>query len=255
MDGDKARIQFIRILDRVAEARKVTWKIVGDYAKQVALGGNPGLVSQLEIVLTPNKQYTQGGGELIRDLYIMGFVTQWNQELEYSNTKVEIFGHNFECVFYEHKHSYVFASDQISLSTGGISVVQMDAFDFLNMNKGISLIERLSGLRSRIETQIIPLHNMPENVTIRGKNALIIRRVNNALRNSYTIKGDSTLAIDKITDMSTCPVCFENDRFTTTLECSHTFCLECLASHMERSGDCHGKCPMCRRPLMLKIVN
>lgn len=255
MDSDKARIQFIRILDRVAEARKVTWKIVGDYAKQVAIGGYPGLVNRLDFVLTSNKQYANGGVDLIRDLYIMGFVVEWNKEVEYSYTKVWILEHGFDCVFYENKPNFVFASDQISLSTAGISLIHMDAFDILNMNKGISLMERLAGLRSRTETLVMPLHNIPENAKIRNKNASIIKRMNTALRSGYNIKGDSTLVMDKITDMATCPICFENDRFTTTLECNHTFCLECLASHMERIGDCHSKCPMCRRPLMLNLCD
>ena len=77
MDGDRARIQFIRILDRIAEARKVTWKILGDYAKQVALGGNPGSVSRLEFLLTSNKPY-----DLVIDLYVMGFVKKLEKELE-----------------------------------------------------------------------------------------------------------------------------------------------------------------------------
>ena len=250
MDGDRARIQFIRILDRIAEARKVTWKILGDYAKQVALGGNPGSVSRLEFLLTSNKPY-----DLVIDLYVMGFVKKLEKELDYWWTEVEIYGCSFECIFYEHKNNYVFASDQISLSASGISLIQMDALDVINMNKGIGLIDRLSGLRSKVETLIMPIYNVPENIHVRGNNASIIRRLNTAVKNGYKIKGDSTLVIEKLSLMTPCPVCFENDRFTTKLQCNHTFCLECLASHMERVGDCHGKCPLCRRTLMLTLCD
>jgi hypothetical protein len=252
----QAKTQLIRVVDRLAEMRKVSWKVVGDFVKDTVSLETMG-TSQLEFLIVSTAVGTGLGNiHLINDLYIMKHITQWHNEGFKIITKALVFVDEikveFECIFYEHYYPCVFASDQLVLTRSGLSLVSYgDLQDSHNMNKGIALLQRLSELQNRKDNLIMLYSNIPDDYQARVRNAGIMRRQSSAEQRGYTFNGNSLL-IDK--EENTCPICYEKQCSNATLECTHKFCVECVAKHIERIGDSHGKCPLCRQPLMLKLV-
>lgn len=252
----EAKMQFIRVVDRLAETRKISWKVVGDFVKNIILHTESSESPKLEIMMI-NKGTSMGTIDIIKDLYIMKFVTHWTNNEFRIETKVEIFVGNtrvdLECIFYENYYACVMASDQIVLTPNGLSVSYFgDICDVRNMNRGIALMQRLSDLQIKRDSLIMIYINSPNDLNMRKRNASIMRRQCAAAQKGYTITGN-ILQIDK--KEKTCPICYETQCSNATLECTHQFCVECLASHMERAGDSHSKCPLCRQPLFLKLVD
>lgn len=253
----QAKMQFIRVMDRLAEMRKVSWKVVGDFVKDVISSdvGTTMRSSRLEFIIY-NKGINLGTIEIVNDLYIMNFITysSANDGKVETTAQVLVDGNlvEFDCNFYEQSYSCVFASDQIILTTSGLSLLYYGGLqDSHNMNKGIALFQRLSDLQAKRDFLITMYENIPNDNNVRMKNAMIMRRQSLAVHKGFTITGNVLLIDDK---ENTCPICYEKQCDNATLECTHKFCVECLATHMERVGDCHSKCPLCRQPLMLKLV-
>ncbi len=250
-----AKIQFIRIVDRLADIRKVSWKIVGDYVKNIILQQIQN-DSKLEFVMF-NKGSNVYIVDLINDLFIMKYITQWTTTAFKIETRVSLSVDNvrveFDCVFHDNYYDCVLASDQFTLSPSGISLLYYgDTFDSHNMNKGIALLQRLADFQAKRDTIAMVYINLPNSGPMRARNAKIMRRQVITEQNGYTIQG-TVLVIDK--NDYTCPICYEKKCSNAVLECSHKFCVECLSTHMEGFGDCYSKCPLCRQPLILKLVN
>jgi hypothetical protein len=251
-----AVIQFIRVVDRLADIRKVSWKIVGDFVKDIVLHHTKNEPYKLEFVMV-NKGAGIGIMDIVNDLYIMKYVTHCTTTAFKIETRVNVFADNlnveFDCIFHDNYYECVLASDQITLSQSGMSLLYYgDTFDSRNMNKGIALLQRLADIQVKKDAVTMVYINLPNSGPIRARNAKIMRRQNVAEQQGYTLVG-TVLVIDRSDYM--CPICYEKKFNNTVLECSHKFCVDCLSSHMEGIGDCHSKCPLCRQSLVLKLVN
>lgn len=250
----KAKMQFIRVIDRLAEIRRVSWKVVGNFVKDV-ISQDALESSQLEFMIF-NKGTVTGTIDMVDDLLIMNFITYQSTNDLKVETKAQISVDGslveFDCIFYANYYPCVVASDQIILSSSGLSLMYFGGLqDSHNMNRGIALLQRLSDLKEKRDALIMMYNNIPHDHQIRAKNAMIMRRQSLAEHKGYTITGNVLLIDDK---ENMCPICYEKQCDNATLECTHKFCVECLATHMERVGDCYSKCPLCRQPLILKLV-
>lgn len=256
----QAKTQFIRVVDRLADMRKVSWKVVGDFVRNMISPDDMSVEEQesskLEFMMT-NKCTTTGTIDIINDLFVMKYITHWvsndctidaKVQIYLENTKVEI-----NCVFHERYYSCVLASDQIVLTQSGLSLLYYGEHqDSYNMNKGIALVQRLGELREKHDSLVMMYTNSPTDNFVRLTNSKIMRKQYFAIKKGYTVTGN-VLLIDNKEKM--CPICYEKQCTNAVLDCLHTFCVECLASHMERMGESHSKCPLCRQPLILKMID
>ncbi len=252
----QAKLQFIRDVDRIAEGRKVSWKVVGTFVKEL-ITKKKGSLEPLEFLLSDIK-YSYGVSELVNDLYIMRFITDYKKDGGITTAKVSVLVDlvktEFDCVFYENYYTCFLASEHIVLTANGLSLLRFNLFnDPLNMNKGIALAEKLADLQAKRELLVMYYFNFPEMEHVRFRNAAIMKRHIRTLSDGYNVYGKDILHIHDPTD--SCPICFENKRYHTTLQCSHQFCVDCLSKHIGTVGDSHGKCPLCRKLLMLKLVD
>jgi hypothetical protein len=251
----EAKIQFIRCVDRLADARKISWKVVGSFVKET-LTGEKNNLNTLEFLFT-NAKTTSGVSDIINDLFIMNFVTNWVivDYIVYMKATIIVDSQevHFDCNFYDGFYECVLSSEQIILNQSGISLLYgSDYGDDHNMNKGIALLNKIGDIKSKTDRLLGSYINIPDNITYRVKNAKIMKIQSNAFQQGYNVKGKRILYIDSKEHM--CPICFERQTNNTVLQCLHKFCVNCLAKHMELIGDCHSKCPLCRSPLMLSLV-
>jgi len=253
----KAIVQFIRIVDRIADARKITWKIIGTYVKNLISGD--GETDKLEIVLGNASNSSSRNNSifpLINDLVVMNFVRNFTEDGGVYKATVymliDMTEVSFECLIHDNWYNVVFASDQLVWTSSGLSITNTYNYvDIFNMNKGIALLQRMTDLKAKNEFLLMEYTNSPEIQNVRARNVMIMQRQKKALEDGYTVFGQNVLAME-IND-TRCPICLEKDVYNTVLQCGHCFCVDCLGKHMERVGDSHGKCPLCRRAIMLTL--
>lgn len=253
MDLDtKAKLQFIRTLDRLVEDKDITWMVVGQFVKNMILQETQNTFEPqpLEIVFRPTNVFKFD--KIIHDLFIMDFVVEKQYKPGGCFTIVKIKNYLFECVFYENKYKCFMASDQIVLTSKGLTLINFTCYtDPLNITKGVALAQRLCQLQAKQDTLLMYYFNIPENQFIRAKNAVIMKKHVEALEAGFTVKGSLILRVHDATE--NCPICLDKKKFHTTLTCTHQFCVNCLAKHMELPDECNSRCPMCRRLLMMNL--
>lgn len=257
---NEGKLQFIRVIDRITDARKLTWKVVGKFVKRMIGAQTMCETDDLEIIIeNPYPRVHSNSGcltKVVNDLTVMNFIKglKIQDGAYWANVEmvIDLVEIKFDCIFYENSYPCVFASDQLTLTSSGISVSNLyHAVDMHNMTKGIGLTQRLTDLNAKKEFLVMQYVNLPENIVDRLNNVLVMRRQKEALNMGFTVYGQTVLFMEQ--NGSMCPICLEKDRYNTVLACNHCFCVDCLSSHMERVGDSHSKCPLCRRFITLKL--
>jgi hypothetical protein len=143
--------------------------------------------------------------------------------------------------------------DSLTLTPTGLTLSKRDAFiDENNLNNGIALFERLMEVHTKQIHLVKSYFNASNNHHVRVSNATLIREQHKLLMEGFTFLGPCSALQTKFGHTEDCPICLTREnKIFTTISCSHTFCVCCLASHMEKKGDNHGKCPLCRTEIVL----
>lgn len=264
----RSQLQLLRVVDRICDGRKLSWRLVGDIVKNMVLGLNDTTTQKscnVIDILIVNKGSSETSGlyNLINDLYVMNFINSWERINKNTCVVYTVKGSfnldqqsvEFNCVFWDGHYPCVLASEQIVLNAFGISLINSDMFmDNLNMNKGFELLQRVIELRSRKDTMMMRYINIPDDIDTRVQNAMMMRKQARVMLDGYKVTGYDILEIDS-SDTRECPVCMDYKYYNTTLKCGHAFCVECLSSHIEKDELYSKKCPLCRQKVFLTLIN
>lgn len=248
----RAHIQFIRFLDVSCSSKEIIWNVSGDYIKRI-LSQESEQILNIDIFLYSQDQNVLQ--QVLKELKIMKVIKTIQTSKD--NTAhvccdVEIlneeFIHSFDVTFYLNCSRVSSSSfDNIILSPLGLTLGSLDLKnDEYNANTGIALLERLVDSQLK-EVKLSGFYlNLNSNYSVRKKNARLMRTQESFLNENYTILGNSNLKIIKSSEDEECPICYERDLFCTKLKCAHLFCVQCLASHMDKLDNHSGTCPLCR---------
>jgi hypothetical protein len=119
---------------------------------------------------------------------------------------------------------YPYSCDSIVISETSMYVLTRDEnIDRFNQYTGISLLERMCSLRQQTTTQTIPFSS--GDFDKRDRNLLL--RLCELNRDNIRVIGN-TVDIPEIAEDTYCPVCFDSNVPSIALQCSHSFCLNCL---------------------------
>ena len=246
-----ARLQFVRILDVVCTGCHVKWSIIGEFVKQLFDNNSKRLCEVLDVHIytdspTLNPHIIQ---QVIKHLDIIGIIVQSSKD----KATVLVQNLKFDVMFHSSTSTKV-SSDMFVLSSSGISVQQLDnRIDSVNMNYGIALLDRILEVKQKKVHLMKMYMNMPHPY-VRRINSDVMKTQLKLLQEGHQVIGDSVLEIDR-NDMVLCPICLDKPDFTTTLMCSHVFCVKCLSSHMKQPAQFCSHCPLCREPIALNLVN
>jgi len=253
-----SRLQFLRALDVHCSANNVTWNLFGRFLRDFIGGYNTDYLSvDMELYLASD-HYNICFSKFIKSMQITGLISNTRSyDSQYTATAVITLNnkaYTFKVIFYCNRMpDCTIAFDNLALTSAGLCVLRTDSkYDELNLNSGIAVFERIIDTRCKIAKITKRFFNLPDNTYIRYDNAQLIKLYSSLIENEYKITGSNILNVSQDTTFE-CPICFENKPYSTTLKCQHTFCLMCIAKHLEHNGDNHGKCPLCRRSALLDI--
>lgn len=139
---------------------------------------------------------------------------------------------------------YPFATDNIVLGANSLHLINVsDRVSGARMNKfdGIELIEKLVSLNQEKNIRQTTEYSSDNNVIDLFKNATLLLKSKQLVKEGFSIRDGCDLLM--FGDNESCPICFEKNGYSVSLECSHRFCVDCLHKHMIRNGDA---CPLCR---------
>lgn len=259
MDILDGKLQFIRTLEICCHQHNVIWNISGDFIKEI-LGKEGGDNDKyMEIYLFSSNGRNK---DVIKDLQILNIVKDMeyhNKNPKHYSARVEFIYSNeqklsFSVLFYlDGYNDAVGSNDQIILSAHGLSIIMLDSnIDYVNQTTGIAMLQRIIDIKMNRVNLLQSYYNIPGNSVVRKKNAELMLVQNKYINNNYSVSGNSVLDVQKGSIIE-CPICYESNKNTTTLDCGHTFCLKCLASHMNTNELNASMCPMCRSRIVLKI--
>lgn len=252
----RAKLQFIRVLDIFCSSKDILWNIGGAFVKNILTHNEEH--TDMEIHL-----YSKELGspkEVLRELRVMKIIktikTKTNSSSHYCCGveilhDVTIYSFNvFLNINYAKTQTTSF--DNIVVSPVGMLVNSLDQkHDEYNSNSGIALLERLVDLNLKEVRLSGSYFNANVNISVRKKNAKLMRAQDTFINEGYKILGDNILKVTKSEDE--CPICYESGLNSTKLKCDHTFCIQCLASHMNKFETHASACPLCRGLIELDI--
>lgn len=246
----EAQVQFVRILDICCKQTDTRWSIMGDFVRNI-LDNSINVSKTMDIFLSSRRGNAR---DVVKDMQVMGIIKNIKAKSDnHFEASVEVVGCKFKVLFHMNCFpTYNTTSDQLVLSASGLTVMDMDKnHDEFNMNPGIATLQRLLELKEKNVILVGRYTNVPSVYSIRFKNATRIFTHNHYLENGFKIKGNNNIVVYK--NEKECPICYEENKYSSVLKCGHQFCLNCLASHMEKVEDSSGNCPLCRSPILLDI--
>ena len=248
-------MQFIRIIDTLSKYHNLMWKVTGSFVHSFFTNSSYTSSSVLEmIVSSPSINYPTKGllFALQKDLVTMNLI----KNIQFSNSKLSCTA-GVNCndtityidviIYLDFYPSICFNTDYIVFTSNGISTID------INDTNGIQLTRHIRSLQDKELVLVGNYFNIFDNHTIRRKNAILMRMQLHAMLKDYTIRGKYVLDIQS--SGCECPVCLECQSHFVSLICSHSFCVNCLASHIEKENDSNGKCPMCRALIFLRLID
>lgn len=145
-----------------------------------------------------------------------------------------------------------FSTDTIVLGASSLHVIKRSkALDGVNQYAGISLLERM--IKVQTEKSIVQLNGFSmaassSNWTALTTNASLLHSLKQIKAEGLNIVGN-TIEINTTCEEGLCPICLECNELFVPLECTHSFCLSCLAEHLLKSVS-GAECPMCRSQII-----
>ena len=269
----EARTHFMRIFDTFCSQHGLTWTLYGDFLRHL-LSGMPTKETTMTFAIKGrnfrgiplcSEQLIQKLNDVIKLLEMIGMVRSKTQisdatrifDVEITNSDQSIA--RFPVFLYCGSTLYQpFSCDSIGLTPAGLIVSKHPDIDYFNNSFGVALLQRLFELKQKCVMPLKQYTNEPANRNSRLQNVSIMYKENTLLKEGFSINGPH-LHIEQNTDENVsssdvCAICFE-ESLQTKLQCGHLICLDCLSKHMQMCGDSHSKCPLCRSPIMLSIVN
>jgi ferredoxin-like protein FixX len=272
-----ARVHFLRIFDTFCTQRGLVWTLHGDFLRHFFSGIDTSNTpmsfsltsSNYRMVAMSPSTITEKINDVIKTMEMIGLVKKKTHIINTSmicdiniittdgtSTTFSVLLHQDEFA----KSDKTFSCDSIGLTSVGLIVTRDPVIDYFNNSSGVALMQRLFDLRMKQTRPIKTYLNDPDDRKTRLDNSIIMYKESSLIKEGFSFKGDHLHIVDS--DMREnndcckhiCPICFEA-RPMTRLECTHAFCLDCLAMHMQRRGPNHGKCPLCRRSISLLVVN
>lgn len=250
----EAQVQFVRILDICCKQTDTRWSIMGDFVRNI-LDNSINVSKTMDIFLSSRRGNAR---DVVKDMQVMGLIksVKINSDNHFDSI-VELVCTEKKCKFIVHFHidcfpSYNTTSDQLVLSASGLTVMDTDKHhDEFNVNPGIATLQRFLELKQKTIRLTGKYTNVPSIYSMRLKNARKLFSHYHYINKGFTIKGNDNIVLSN--NNTECPICYEENKSSTVLKCGHQFCLNCLASHMEKVEDSSGNCPLCRSPIMLDI--
>ena len=154
------------------------------------------------------------------------------------------------------------SSDDLVLTAEGLSCSSLSELDRVNTSVGIGLLSRLVELDSGRVQMNKEYINSSTDFFARCHDSILMTKEVAVREEGFTIIGATLGGSDAkamefssgCPDCPDCPICLESVAATntTTIACSHAFCIPCLASHMSIHGDANSLCPICRSLIVLK---
>lgn len=281
----KARTNFIRLMAMSAKHFHMTWHIAGSFIRHLIAGKTDIKDSSMLVLLTPSKPQrsynsTCGGVQkmienvtsMVNELEIMGmrlstynpapFVSKGLNGLAPSHVSVSFEAEMFiagsgnitfpvtikafdnEMAILD-KSLHSFSTDTIVLSATSLHVIKKDdMLDTMNQNAGISLLERMVKIQQEKSIVQVKSFTKIDGFASAATNAILLNSIKEMKAEGFNIIGD-TIETSQTCKEGLCPICLEMTATFVQLECSHSFCLSCLAEHM-MSCVTGAECPMCR---------
>lgn len=280
----KARTNFIRLMAMSANHFHMTWHVAGSFIRHLISGTKDIEDSSMLIFLTPKQNIRQSNNafaglekmmknvtSMMNELEIMGmdvsrsappFVTKGPAGLEPSHVSVEFQAQMFiadtgnitfsvSIKAFDKETSlfddtlYPFSTDTIVLGPTSLHVVKRNhVLDKMNEYSGIALLERMVKIQQ--EKSIVQVNKFANNYTYTATatNATLMQSIKQIKKEGFNVIGE-TIEMNNTCNEGMCPICLESNETFVSLECTHAFCLGCLASHLMSSVN-GAECPMCR---------
>lgn len=276
----EARMHFMRIFDTFCTQNSLRWTLYGDFLRRLLSG-----MSTKDTTMTfamkgvnfrgiplSTEQVILKMNEVIKLLEMIGMVRGKThisdatmifdvEVLNSDNNRVR-----FPIFIYCGTTLYQpFSCDSVSLTPAGLIVSKHADVDYFNNSFGVALLQRMFELKTKCVKPLKSYVNEPQNRNSRLENVSIMYKENTLLKEGFTIDGphlhieqnendnENENINSSASNNDVCAICFEESR-QTKLQCGHLICLDCLGKHMQRRGDSHSKCPLCRSPIMLNVV-
>lgn len=251
------QLQFIRAFDLHCLANDVAWTIRGDFVRYF-IGDNSVTNDNIEIYVNALGSDCSMS-KLIKDLQVSGLISKILSCVDnvYVCEVLTIYTNQIvKSMITLSVNKYVDATtslDQMLLCREGLFVSMVaPGGDELNLHNGISVLERLIDIKTKTVKLTKTYLNLPENSFVRAGNASLMKRQDELISSGFNVQGKRIV----VTSQGTfeCPICMEQKTHFTTLKCKHSFCLKCLASHLELDTGNNSKCPLCRSKIILKLA-
>ena len=261
----EGRMHFMRIFDTFCTQNGITWTLYGDFLRHF-LSGMPTKDTTMTFSMKGTnylcrEQLIERLNNVIKLMEMIGMVVQKTQISDATTIfDVKVLNSdqsslNFPIFIYCGSTTYQpFSCDSIGLTPGGLIVTKHPDVDYFNNSFGVALLQRLFELRTKCVKPLKSYANEPENRNSRLENVSIMYKENTLLKEGFSINGPHLHIEKNVDENDACAICFE-ESYQTKLQCGHLICLDCLSKHMQMRGSNHTKCPLCRSPIMLTIVN
>jgi hypothetical protein len=259
-----ARLFFMKVLHMLTSKYSITWNLLGDFLR-LFLSDLSCSSSSMIIHLRPMRTYTffqNNVTDFFKDLNILGIVIKsTKQSVTQNNYEIRIMYEEIPVTFLvmfrtDIDINPICSIDALTLTPTGLTLTKRDPFlDDNNLNNGIATLDRLIELRTKKIYLVKTFCNGANIHHVRSTNATLMRDQHQKQVEGFTFLPGMYGALQSCVDYKEdCPICMTNNNVFTTLSCGHTFCMLCLATHMDKKGDNHGKCPLCRGEILLYVI-
>lgn len=275
----KARINFIRLMAMSSNHLNMAWHVAGSFIRHLITGSTNIEDSSMLIFLTPKQSVRQNNNafaglekmtsnvmSMLNELEIMGMDVSRNAPpimskgltgLEPNHVSVEFEAQTGNITFpvsikaFDKETSltddslYPFSTDTIVLGPTSLHVIKRNnILDKMNQFSGIALLERIVKLQH--DKSIVQVNKFASNHTwiATATNATLMQNIKQIKSEGFNVIGD-TIEMSSTCEEGLCPICLESNETFVSLECTHAFCLGCLANHLMMSVN-GAECPMCR---------
>lgn len=279
MDSDvcsdfEAKMRFMRLVSILCQRREEHWFLMGPFLRNMLAGmSTKGAAMHLHVCrgryFVYNTAYlAEAAGSFVDDLEKLGVnviergawtSNDWTVakavhkiampvvvDNSWTGTKEATLTPSEVHISFEHRalpssFEAGFSCDDLALTQTGITLLNRHKeLDAANCSMGIALMQRLGELRRR---ELRPLAKF-DKVGVNA--AKLLMREDGLRQDGFAIVGDGPHVT---MSQEPCPICLEQNRRHVTLACRHSFCMRCIASHMQIPEPRHVQCPLCRQEI------
>jgi hypothetical protein len=280
----KARLNFIRLMAMSAKHFNMAWHVTGSFIRHVISGNTDIKGTSMTVYLTPVFKQSVNNrtnalidkvSSMMNELEIMGMkfdsnftpvVSRGMTGLEPTHVYIAFEAQMLiadagnitfpvvvkafdkeESLYNDYLHP--FSTDTIVLGANSMHIMKKsNILDKMNQYAGISLLERIVKIQD--EKSIVQFNGFSTSTTWTGTvtNSTLMHSLKQLKKEGFNVIGN-TIETSSTCSEGLCPICLEVNETFVPLQCSHAFCLTCLANHLV-SGANGLECPMCRSQIV-----